>query len=118
MKKLNHGWVEGSAKEFLGLSDAAYRYNHPQTSAIGDSLLFVHGAHEFTFGGDFSRRENNLLSQSNPRGTLQFTGFDTALNGNTTNGGELFVTYCASCHWSPVGAMVRPLRSYEALRRT
>jgi DNA-binding XRE family transcriptional regulator len=26
MKKLNHGWVEGSAKEFLGLSDAEVEY--------------------------------------------------------------------------------------------
>jgi len=66
----------------LGLSDSTYRFSHPQTSAIGDTVLWVKGTHEFQFGGDFSRRENNLLSQSNPRGTLQFnggaTGFDFA----------------------------------------
>ena len=65
-----------------GLSDSTYRFSHPQTSAIGDTVLWVKGVHEFQFGGDFSRRETNLLSQSNPRGTLQFnggaTGFDFA----------------------------------------
>jgi hypothetical protein len=65
-----------------GLSDANYRFSHPQTSAVGDTVLWVKGAHEFQFGGDFSRRETNLLSQSNPRGSLQFnkttTGYDFA----------------------------------------
>jgi len=49
-------------------------------------VLWVHSVHEFTFGGDFSRRESNLLSQSNPRGTYTFNGSATALNGNTTGG--------------------------------
>jgi len=70
----------------LDLSDASVRYNHPQTSALGESVLWVHSVHEFTFGGDFSRRESNLLSQSNPRGTYTFNGSATALNGNTTGG--------------------------------
>ena len=60
-----------------GLTDATYRFSHPQTSAIGDTVLWVKGSHEFQFGGDFSRRETNLLSQSNPRGTLQFNGSTT-----------------------------------------
>ena len=72
---------------FLGLSDRFRTYSHPQTSQIGESVLWVHGQHEFTFGGDFSRRENNLLSQSNPRGTYTFTGAATALNGNTRTSG-------------------------------
>jgi hypothetical protein len=61
----------------LGLSDAVYRFSHPQTSAIGDTVLWVKGTHEFQFGGDFSRRQTNLLSQSNPRGSLQFNGSTT-----------------------------------------
>ncbi len=71
----------------LGLSDATERYNHPQTSAIGESVLWVHTVHEFTFGGDFSRRQTNTLSQNNPRGNYSFTGFATALNGDTSNAG-------------------------------
>jgi hypothetical protein len=76
--------VNFTGSSILGISDTTLQYAHPQTSAIGDSLLWVHQAHEFTFGGDFSRRQSNLLSQSNPRGTLQFSGAQTALNGDTS----------------------------------
>jgi hypothetical protein len=63
----------------LGISDTTLQYQHPQTSAVGDTVLWVKGAHEFQFGADFSRRETNLLSQSNPRGTLQFNGSQTGI---------------------------------------
>jgi hypothetical protein len=63
--------------QMFSISDATLRFSHPQTSAIGDTVLWVKGSHEFQFGGDFSRRETNLLSQSNPRGTLQFNGSTT-----------------------------------------
>jgi len=72
---------------FLGLSDASRNFTHPQTSAIGESVLWVYGRHEFTLGGDFSRRQNNLLSQTNPRGAYTFTGGATALNQNTRTSG-------------------------------
>jgi hypothetical protein len=65
----------------LGLSAQNPSYSHPQTSAVGESLLWVRGVHELTFGADFSRREANTLSQNNPRGSFQFTGVQTALNG-------------------------------------
>ena len=60
-----------------GITDSTLRFSHPQTSALGDTVLWVKGSHEFQFGGDFSRRETNLLSQSNPRGSLQFNGSTT-----------------------------------------
>ncbi|HEX3744243.1 MAG TPA: carboxypeptidase-like regulatory domain-containing protein [Bryobacteraceae bacterium] len=60
-----------------GISDSTLQFQHPQTSAVGDTVLWVKGAHEFQFGGDFSRRQTNLLSQSNPRGGLQFNGSTT-----------------------------------------
>jgi hypothetical protein len=65
-----------------GLSDVNERYNHPQTSAIGESVLYVHGAHQIRLGGDFSRRQANTLSQANPRGNFSFSGSATALNVN------------------------------------
>jgi len=79
--------VQFNGSSILGLSDTTLQYQHPQTSALGDTVLWVKGAHQFQFGGDFSRRQTNLLSQSNPRGTLQFTGVQTALNGNTQTSG-------------------------------
>jgi len=69
----------------LDLSDRGASYIHPQTSAIGESVLWVRGVHEFTFGADFSRRQANTLSQNNPRGSYSFTGAATALNGDTSN---------------------------------
>lgn len=74
----------------LGLSASRPSYSHPQTNAIGESVLWVHGSHEITFGGDFSRREANTLSQNNPRGSYSFTGAATALNGLATNAGTGF----------------------------
>ncbi|MGD0871712.1 MAG: TonB-dependent receptor [Bryobacteraceae bacterium] len=71
----------------LGLSDANARYLHPQTSAVGETVLWVRGAHQFQFGADFSRRQTNSLNQNNPRGTYSFTGAATALNGLATNTG-------------------------------
>jgi hypothetical protein len=66
--------INFTGSSLLGISDTTLLYQHPQTSAVGDTVLWVKGAHEFQFGGDFSRRETNLLSQANPRGTLQFNG--------------------------------------------
>jgi len=72
------GFSGGSG--ILGLSDAKALYNHPQTSAVGESLLWVHGVHQITLGGDFSRRQANTLSQNNPRGTYSFTGTATGFD--------------------------------------
>ena len=66
--------INFTGSSLLGIADSNALYQHPQTSAVGDTVLWVHGNHEFQFGGDFSRRQTNLLSQSNPRGTLQFNG--------------------------------------------
>jgi len=71
----------------LPLSDGLESYTHPRTSSLSENVLWVHGAHEFMFGGSYSRRENNFLKQSNPRGAYGFTGAATALNGNTTTSG-------------------------------
>ncbi|MCL5745356.1 MAG: carboxypeptidase regulatory-like domain-containing protein, partial [Acidobacteria bacterium] len=57
-----------------GLSDAVFSSNHNQTSALSGSLLWSHGHHNATFGGDFRRQQLNRLSQQDPRGTFTFTG--------------------------------------------
>ena len=75
-----------AGSQILGLTDARASYNHPQTSAVGETVLWVRGTHQFQFGGDFSRRQANTLSQNNPRGTYSFTGAATALNGLASNG--------------------------------
>ena len=67
---------------FAALSDANFSLNHNTTNQIGESMLWVRGKHNFTFGGDFRRLDFNQLSQQNPRGSFGFTtgltGFDFA----------------------------------------
>lgn len=74
-----------------GLSDAQSLFNRNETNAWSGSILWVHGRHDITFGGDYRRQEFNDLSQSDPRGTFTFTGAATqgAVNGATTGGSDL-----------------------------
>jgi hypothetical protein len=57
-----------------GLSDGGASLSRNQTSAVGESLIFVHNTHNFTFGGDFRRQQINPLSDANARGAFTFTG--------------------------------------------
>lgn len=59
---------------FSGLNDASKTLNRAQTSALSDSVMWIHGTHNMTFGGDFRRLQNNPLSEQNPRGTFMFNG--------------------------------------------
>jgi hypothetical protein len=61
------------------LSDANFSLNHNSTNGVGESLIWVHGKHNVTVGGDFRRLDFNQLSQQNPRGSFVFTG---AFTGN------------------------------------
>jgi hypothetical protein len=59
------------------LSDAESSRNRNETNGVSVSLLWNHGHHNVTLGGDFRRQEFNYLSQQNPRGTFTFTGAAT-----------------------------------------
>ena len=57
-----------------GLSDGNYSRNHNTTNQVGESLIWIHNKHNFTFGGDFRKLDFNQLSQQNPRGSFLFNG--------------------------------------------
>lgn len=59
------------------LSDGQASHNRNQTVGLSEVVSWYRGRHNVTFGGDFKRLEFNYLSQSNPRGTFQFTGAAT-----------------------------------------
>ena len=59
---------------FTGLGDGQYSLNHNQTSAVGDSFIFIHGLHNITFGGDFRRQQFNQFQQQSARGGFVFNG--------------------------------------------
>ncbi|HEY2018862.1 MAG TPA: TonB-dependent receptor, partial [Bryobacteraceae bacterium] len=70
---------------FTGLNDGQYSRNHNQTSAVGDNIIFIHGLHNITFGGDFRRQQFNQFAQQNPRGGFVFNG--TLTGSPSVNGG-------------------------------
>lgn len=76
------------ASGVAGLSDSNASFNRNQTSAVSDSMLWSHSAHNVTFGGDFRREEFNYLSQQNPRGAFTFTGAATGGSESSAAGGE------------------------------
>jgi hypothetical protein len=64
---------------FGGLTDANYSLNRNQTSAVGDTVSWVRGLHNLTFGGDYRRQQFNPLTDNNGRGTYTFNGSATSL---------------------------------------
>ncbi len=69
------------ANGFYGLSDGSTSKNRAQTTAFTESIRWFHDKHNFTFGGDIRRVDNDPLSEQNARGSFTFTGTNTALNG-------------------------------------
>jgi hypothetical protein len=59
------------------LSDGQSSFDRNETNAVASSILWNHGHHNVTLGGDFRRQEFNYLSQQDPRGTFTFTGIAT-----------------------------------------
>jgi len=80
---LNFGPPTLSFTNYASLTDGNSSLTRNQTSAVGDSVIWIHGQHNMTFGGDFSRRQNNRLADPNPRGAFVFTGLTTS---NIVNG--------------------------------
>ena len=71
-----------------GLNDAAATLSRNQTSSVSESLIWIHGVHNMTFGADYRRQQINPLSDSNGRGTFTFTGNNTSqfVNGIAVHG--------------------------------
>lgn len=56
------------------LTDGQSAFTRNQTSTLSYDSLWNHGRHNLSFGAGFSRQQNNLLSQQDPRGAFTFTG--------------------------------------------
>jgi hypothetical protein len=61
------------------LATAQYAANRDRTHSGGGELLWNHGRHNVTVGGDYRQRTVDIVSQQNARGTFAFTG---ALTGS------------------------------------
>jgi hypothetical protein len=62
---------------FAALTDQNASVSRNQTQAVGESLIWVRGNHNFSFGGDLRRMQFNPITQQNARGTFSFTGAAT-----------------------------------------
>jgi hypothetical protein len=79
---MNWGPPNLSFTNYGGLTDGAASLNRNQTGAVSDSLLYVRGSHNFTFGGDYRRQQFNQFSDQNGRGSYSFNGYATSLLAN------------------------------------
>ncbi len=59
------------------LADAVYSNNRNQTAWLTFDILWNHGRHNITWGGDTRRQQVNFLAQQNPRGKFTFNGAAT-----------------------------------------
>jgi hypothetical protein len=74
---------------FGGLSDAAPSTTRAQTTGASDSVINIRGKHTLTFGAGVQRRQNNITTYANGRGSYTFTGAVTSqigADGLTVNG--------------------------------
>jgi trimeric autotransporter adhesin len=76
---LNWGPPTIGFPDFTELTDGSYQRSTRQSHTIGGETQLRRGLHNLTFGGDARLHFINLLTQSDPRGTLSFTG---AVTGN------------------------------------
>ncbi|MBI4907135.1 MAG: carboxypeptidase regulatory-like domain-containing protein [Acidobacteria bacterium] len=72
---------------YAGLNDGNFSLMRNQTAAVNESLIYIRGKHNFTFGGDYRRQQFNQLNDANGRGTYSFNGSATSLllNGLAQN---------------------------------
>ena len=59
------------------LSDGQSSHNRTQNQKVGDNVLWTRRNHSLQIGGEVNRREINILSQQNPRGSFGFNGTAT-----------------------------------------
>jgi hypothetical protein len=66
-----------SFTNFNALNDGLPSLNRSQTAGITDSMTYIKGKNTLTYGVNFQRRQNNLLTNQGARGSFSFTGIGT-----------------------------------------
>ncbi|HKF25559.1 MAG TPA: TonB-dependent receptor [Candidatus Acidoferrum sp.] len=75
---LNYGPPNLNFTNFGALSDATPILTRNQSQSASESIIWSHGSHTFTWGMQFSRSDLNTRTDSNGRGTFNFTGLTTS----------------------------------------
>jgi hypothetical protein len=79
---MNWGPPSLNFTNYASLTDGNASLNRNQTSAVVDSLVWVRGTHNLTFGGDYRKQQFNQFSDANGRGTYSFNGSVTSMYVN------------------------------------
>jgi hypothetical protein len=74
---LNYGLPNITLSSFTGLSEQQPKFTIAQTITVSETLAWMHGKHNFRFGGDYRRVHHDFLGGSNSTGSFYFTGFYT-----------------------------------------
>jgi hypothetical protein len=77
-----------SFMDFSGLQDTNPQLLRNQTYTFSDSVVWVHGKHNWRWGGDFRRIQLNTETVGNGRGSFVFSGINTSeiVTGNALPG--------------------------------
>jgi hypothetical protein len=73
----NWGPPNLSFSNYQSLTEAQHWFHRNMTNGLAVAFSFYRGDHTVSFGFDFSRQQENQLSQQNARGTFAFTGAGT-----------------------------------------
>jgi len=71
---INYGIPNIILSNFTGLSQQQPYSSLSQTIALSETLSWIHGKHNFRFGGDYRRVHRDFLGGSNSTGTFTFSG--------------------------------------------
>ncbi len=74
---LNYGLPSVVLSSFTGINQAQPSFSIGQTISLSETLAWIHGKHNFRFGGDYRRVHRDFLGGSNATGTFYFTGLYT-----------------------------------------
>jgi hypothetical protein len=74
---LNYGLPNVTMSSFTGLSQQQPKFSISQTLSFSETLAWIHGKHNFRFGGDYRRVHHDFLGGTNSTGSFYFTGVYT-----------------------------------------
>jgi hypothetical protein len=74
---LNYGLPSIQLSEFNGLSQTQPNFSLSQTISVSEVLSWIHGKHNFRFGGDYRRVHRDFLAGSTATGSFTFSGLFT-----------------------------------------
>jgi trimeric autotransporter adhesin len=74
---LNYGLPSVTLSAYTGLSEQQPKLSVSETFSVAETLAWMHGKHNFRFGGDYRRVHRDFLGGLDSTGSFYFTGFYT-----------------------------------------